>query len=330
MSTTAKVLELLRSNPGQWQPMESLTAALGERPETVCEQIERLRRMGHAIESSPVQGFHLCQTQANLSGELIECGLGTERIGRELLVYETTDSTNDIAWLYARQAGYDGLAVFSEQQRAGRGRLGREWLADKGSSILCSVLLQRAEAISSQALTLLAGLSTAEAIEKTCRIKAQIKWPNDVMLSGRKLAGVMIEARKVNGQQQYVVGIGINCLQQTEDFSAGLRQIAVSLRQVSGGPIDRLVLAQELLRQIEHWLGLAERGDDEALHDAWLRRCGDVGGRITLASNARTVSGRVVDVSCRQGLLVQLDGGAVQFFDAATTTVVKASDRNDL
>ena len=99
-----------------------------------------------------------------------------------MLVYETTDSTNDVAWWYAQEAGFDGLAVFAEQQRSGRGRHGREWLTKSRSSVLCSVLLQRAQQVSSQALTLLAGLSVAEAVEKTSDVEAQIKWPNDEVI----------------------------------------------------------------------------------------------------------------------------------------------------
>jgi BirA family transcriptional regulator, biotin operon repressor / biotin---[acetyl-CoA-carboxylase] ligase len=317
------LLALLRRHRGYWLGMEALQTALALKPARIHEQIDCLRKLGHEIEAVPARGFRLHGSANRLSSELIEYGLGTRRVGRKVLVYHATDSTNDVAWQHATERGYDGLAVFAEEQRIGRGRLGRSWLATSGSSVLCSVLLQDAGRISSEALTLLAGLATAEAIEHICERPVRLKWPNDVTAGGLKVAGVIVESRHARSKCSYVLGIGINCHQRKHDFPAQLREKAASLWQIAGTDVDRIQVAQELLRQIDYWLEQAEAGHIGKLHDAWLGRCDDIGRRLTLVSNNQTFEGRVIDISCAKGLLLQLDSGPVRVFEGATTSVVR-------
>ena len=317
------LLELLRRHRGQWLGMEALRRVLDLPPRQIHEQMDRLRAMGHEVEMQPAQGFRLVGLAAGLSSELIEYGLGTRRVGRKVLVYEETDSTNDVAWQYAAESGYDGLAVFAERQRAGRGRLGRTWQSPAGSSILSSVLLQGENRIYGQVLTLLVGLATAAAIEKSCQVKVRIKWPNDVTIEARKVAGTMVESRQRGGACQYVLGMGVNCQQGAEDFAPELRAGAVSLRQITGRLVDRLHLAQEMLRQIDEWLvEVADKGPKK-LHEQWLGRYDDIGRRITLVRNNQYFEGRVIEICPEKGLLLQLDSGPVMVFNAATTSVAQ-------
>jgi BirA family transcriptional regulator, biotin operon repressor / biotin---[acetyl-CoA-carboxylase] ligase len=323
--------------------MEALRCATGSSPAEVHGWIERLRGLGYGIAVSPALGYRLEEPPATLSAELIEYGLGTRYIGRKVLVYDTTDSTNDVAWDYAREPDSGGLAVFAERQRVGRGRLGRNWSAAKGSSVLCSVLVRgetvnqpstlnlrrephaQEQKISNVAhgegmgasLSLMGGLAAAEAIEKTAGIPTAIKWPNDVLIGGRKAAGTMVESRRINGWLCYVIGVGINCRQRTEDFPAELRDRAVSIEQITGRKVDRVQLSQKLLGRMDYWWERLAAVKLAELHDAWLGRCGDIGGRVTLACDGRRFSGRVIDVLVRDGLLMQLDDGSVRVFDGA-------------
>jgi len=316
-----ELLELLRRNRGLWVTGEAVRLATGLAARRLPPLVAHLREAGYDVEAQPGRGFRLVGHGTRLSSELISCGLGTRRIGRQVLVYETTDSTNNVAWQYVGEPGYDGLAVFAEEQRAGRGRLGHPWLAPKGSSILGSILLQDAAGVSSAALSLLAGLATATALESV-GVHARIKWPNDVTVGGQKLAGTMVEARSARAGRRYVLGIGVNCQQQAEDWPTEWRQSATSLRQVCGQETDRVHVAQQLLRELERWLAAVEQGGAALLHEAWLARCDDVGRRLILLHDGKRFTGRVVDVSPERGLLLQLDAGPVRVFDAATTTVL--------
>ena len=322
-SVRAGVLSFLRGHGGQWLSMTALERGLGLGPQRVHEQIDALREMGYRIEMLPAFGFRLIDSGEALNADLIECGLGTLRVGREVLVYQVTDSTNDVAWQHAHEPGYDGLAVFTECQRAGRGRLGRAWSAKAGSSVLCSVLLQEVSFEQLSAMTLLAGLSVAMAVEDCTSLRPRIKWPNDVMVSGRKLAGTMIESRQLGVGHGCVIGVGLNCLQEAGDFDEGLHGTAVSLRQALGGGVDRVEVAQALLKRLDYWIGEVSEGRVDALHEDWSVRCDDIGRHLTVLSDGYAYSGRVLDVSPTQGLLLQLETGPVRAFDGACTTVAR-------
>ena len=318
-----KLLQLLRSQQGHWITVEAIQKTLGLQPRVVLEHIAKLRQQGYKIETTPAYGFRLVSQNIQLTSELLEHDLQTTRIGRKILVYKSTNSTNDVAWQYASETSSDndGLAIFAESQRSGRGRFARKWFAGIGSSVLCSVLLKNESPRIAQSLTLLAGLSVAEAIENVSTLKPAIKWPNDVIVNKRKLAGVMVESRTQNGGCDYVIGTGINCLQELDDFDPEIRDTAGSINQLTGQPVDRLSLAQQLMQRLDHWLKLVEQGKSKTLHDAWAKRCNDIGRRVTLITNGKSFTGRIIDVSVERGLLLQPDQGSIKIFDPATTTV---------
>ena len=322
VAVVREVLEVLRRQRGQWVAVEALAAGGGGDVRKVQAVMAALEGAGYAIESAPRLGYRLVGHGA-LTSELVELGLQTQRVGRRVLVYESTASTNDVAWGYAMESGWDGLAVFAREQTAGRGRLGRRWESPKGMGLLCSVLLQEANGLTGSMLSLLAGVAAAEAVEEMAGRRARIQWPNDVVVEGRKVAGTMVEGRGVAGGAQYVVGVGINCRQGREDFPAELCASATSLAMVSGGAVDMVHVAQELLRSLDRWQSWARADRVEDMHEAWSARCDDIGRRIAVVQDGRRYEGRVIDVSAEGGLLVQLDSGGARFFDAATTTVEK-------
>lgn len=316
------LLELLRRHRGHDLTMEAIQSVLHLGPSRIREQLERLRLAGHHIESDPIRGFKLGRPIDRLSSELIEYGLGTERIGRKCLVFECTDSTNDVAWQYANEGGHDGLAVFAERQRSGRGRLGRTWQSPERAGVLCSVLLSGDEPVAPALLSLLVGLAAAETVEVTCGIRGRIKWPNDLYLEQRKVAGTIVESRWQGSRTRHVLGVGINCSQRRDEFPPELQGKAASLRQIIGQPVDRLQIAQQLLRRLDALLADACQNGTETLHRAWRQRCDDIGRRLAVRCNNRDFTGYVVDVDPLQGLLLQLDVGTLASFDPAITTVL--------
>jgi BirA family biotin operon repressor/biotin-[acetyl-CoA-carboxylase] ligase len=317
------LLDLLRNNRGQWLSLEALRVALDLHPRDIHQRIEQLQIIGYAVEWNPAYGVRLVGQVQRLSTELLANNLKTKVVGRRLLVYDVTDSTNDVAWHHVSSAGYDGLVVFAESQRKGRGRLGRIWHAGHGKSILCSVLLQKDWGIPQQSLTLLAGLATALSLESYSARYCRIKWPNDVIMESRKIAGILVESRRLNSHNSYVIGIGINCLQDTDDFESEIRDSAISLQQILTEPVDRVYLAQLLLEHLDQWLIWMQQDKGHLLHEEWVNRCDDIGRGITLQRNGQQFTGRVIDVTPEQGLLLQLDTGGIQMFDGAVTTVLR-------
>ncbi|MHC4215688.1 MAG: biotin--[acetyl-CoA-carboxylase] ligase, partial [Planctomycetota bacterium] len=172
-----------------------------------------------------------------LDPDKITANLNTKRIGGEVIVYDSTSSTNDIAGEYSNGTGNDGLVIFAEEQISGRGRGGNQWFSGRGASVLCSVLLMGLDC-GAELLSLACAVAVAEAIGKAGPVEAKIKWPNDVWLGGRKVAGILLESRAADKSVAHIIGVGINCHQGIESFSPELRDIATSIDMESESRCD--------------------------------------------------------------------------------------------
>jgi len=256
-----------------------------------------------------------------LDPDKIKRNLRTNRVGKEILVYDDTSSTNDVAAEYGKNKRNDGLAVFAEGQRAGRGRAGAKWISGHGESILCSVLLTHFRC-SAELLSLTCAVAVAEAIGKITKSQAKIKWPNDIILNGKKVGGILVESKKNSHGTIYILGVGINCHQHKGSFPAELRPSATSIDIESGTVCDRISLAKRLLTGIDHWLKIAEENKQKVI-EQWRQLSIQLGHRLTLIFNGRKFSGHCIGIDPGKGLILQLDSGAVRMFDAAHTTVAK-------
>ena len=247
--------------------------------------------------------------------------LTTERIGGKVLIYNSTSSTNDVATEYARHRENDGLVIFTEEQTAGRGRAGNKWLSGRADSILCSIVLNENK-INAELLSLTCAVAVAEAIGKPGRSQAQIKWPNDIMLNGKKVAGILLESKPGNDGIVFIVGIGINCHQTRESFAGELQQIATSIDAESHSISDRNLLARRLLVSVGQWLKIAANNSQKVI-ERWRELSIQLGHRVTLVFNGTRFTGNCIGVDPEKGLTLQLDTGGVRMFDAAHTTIAK-------
>ena len=245
----------------------------------------------------------------------------TKHIGRKVLVYKSTSSTNDIATEYAKNKKNHGLAVFAEEQTAGRGRAGNKWLTGKADSILCSIVLTQTKC-NPDLLSLAAAVAVAEAIGQPARKPVKVKWPNDIILNSKKVAGILLESKKHRTRTSYVLGIGINCHQKKEDFPHDLRETATSIDMETGSKIDRISLAKRLLTSLDDWLEIAHAKNRKVIN-AWRNLSVQLGHRITVLFNGRKFSGNCIGIDPEKGLIVQLDHGGIRIFDAAHTTIEK-------
>lgn len=244
------------------------------------------------------------------------------RLGRRVFVRDTVDSTNALLLREAPRAG-DGALAWAEVQTAGRGRLGRRWEAPRGSSILLSALLL--EPPDSPLLAwaaLLGAVAACEAVEATTDCTPSVRWPNDIVLEGRKLGGILAESCPLGDRSALVIGVGLNCLQQPGHFPPALIHTATSLECATIQPVQRAAVAAALVAHLDAWLLRAGRepGRGSDLRAAWRARCADLGTRLTLEQNGRRFTGTLLDISSHADLILQLDQGGRRHFDAATTT----------
>ncbi len=244
----------------------------------------------------------------------------TRRIGHNIILLKSTDSTNDIAWSHAAKSDSHGLCVIAEHQTAGRGRRGRVWQSPPGQSILCSILI---EDFSPALLTLAAPLAAVDAIFSCCRLHSVIKWPNDILIDGKKIAGILLESRTFGRKTMSVIGIGINVCQNKTFFNKlTLEAPAVSLAIKLGRKPSRNKLLRCLLERLEHWIDIAAQHPEKLLN-AWKRHNRQIGSHIELESDGRQYSGTCVGIDPAEGLIVHLDRGPVKIFPASQTTVIK-------
>ena len=261
-------------------------------------------------------------------------------IGRKVVLYKSTASTNDIAWEYAANVDNHGLCVLAEAQTAGRGRRGRVWFSEPGQSVLCSVLLTRTVA-PAEMLTLTAGVAVAEAIngsmynhgqaqiDRATRSQCRIKWPNDILIQDQKVAGILVEKRIINGTPAFVIGIGVNCNQAAAAFDDyDLNMPATSLAIQTGQSIDRTELVCVLLEKLEYWLEQTSVGTagptGNPVIQRWLQLSGMLGRHITVECDGRQYSGFCRGIDPVDGLILQLDNSLVRMFRAAQTSIVKS------
>jgi BirA family biotin operon repressor/biotin-[acetyl-CoA-carboxylase] ligase len=256
-----------------------------------------------------------------LDVDKIMANLTTERIGGKVLIYDSTSSTNDVAAEYAKIKQNDGLVVFAEEQTAGRGRAGNKWLSGRADSILCSIFLVENK-INAELLSLTFAVAVAETIGRPGRSQAKIKWPNDIILNGKKVAGILLESKMDNGDSAYIVGIGINCHQKKESFTNELQQIATSIDAESHSISDRNFLARRLLVSVGQWLKIAANSSEKVI-DRWRKLSIQLGHRVLLVFNGSKFMGHCIGIDPEKGLILQLDTGGIRMFDAAHTTIAK-------
>lgn len=257
-----------------------------------------------------------------LDAEVIRRSLSPRCVGRTVVYLAECDSTNSevLRRVSADPAGALGLVVIADHQTAGRGRLGRRWHAPRGASLLMTVVVAGDASVASR-VVLGTGIAIREAVHETCGADAELAWPNDVYVRGRKLAGVLVEtARTAGGESMLAVGIGVNCLQHAGHFPAEIRERATSLEIESYAAVSRQEFAIGLLKRLDERLAEALGARDEALSQRWREHSGDVGRRAELVHGGRRYAGTVVEIDASHGLWMQLDGGGRLRFDPLTTS----------
>ena len=320
MQQTDRVLELLYDRREGQFALDELASAAGMDLAGVQEELERLRDRGYETELSP-GGVRLA-LPVRLDAHLIERELGTARIGKGVICFNQVGSTNDVAFDSARQADADGLVVLAESQLAGRGRLGRQWISPPRANVLMSALLiDAAGNLPAGTLTIAAGLAVAEGIESATGLGPQLVWPNDVMLTGRKVAGILVEIRSVAELRAIVIGIGINANACPDDRR--IDRPATSIADQLGHDVERIELVRSVLRQLDEWVRCVSAGMVGPLHDAWVSRCDMLGRPIEVLCEAQKHVGTVIDISPTEGLILQTEGGQRMAIPAQSSTVLR-------
>jgi BirA family biotin operon repressor/biotin-[acetyl-CoA-carboxylase] ligase len=253
-------------------------------------------------------------------------GLKTKTFGKKIYTFQTIDSTNNCAKAVANIGGPEGIVVIAEEQTAGKGRLGRRWLANPNENLTFSLLLRpsvHAEAI--HQLPLYVGIALAEAIEKTTGIRAECKWPNDILLNRKKVAGILVEGSLKERLVEYVVvGIGINVNQTV--FPADLAGKATSLRLECKREIDRAALFRDILTALEAMYQQGIKNGFGFVVSRWMERSTMINKPIAVSLHGTVMTGIVKGLSREGGLILQANGADHTLFAGDVTILGEGND----
>ena len=311
LSLDQRILEIFRTREGGIVSGEELSLTLNVSRTAVWKHIKSLQNLGYRIAAVPSQGYRLLSVPDILIPAEIAAGLDSRRIGSEIICYTETDSTNTVAFRLAEEGAAEGTVVIADAQRHGKGRLGRGWESPPGVNLYCSILL-RPPIVPSAAfqLTFLSAVAVARAIDRAANLQPQIKWPNDILINGRKVAGLLNEMSAETEKVHFVVlGIGVNLNMRREQYPADLRHPATSLLLESGEKVNRTAFVRELLAALDTLYDSYLRMGYGPIREEWLARSRMLGRTVSVAMHDRAVIGEVCGIDENGALLLRLPTG---------------------
>lgn len=324
MTIDAQILAALRGTHSV--SGAELAGRLGISRAAIWARIEDLRQLGYEIEASPHHGYRLRHSPDLLLADDLASRLGDGCVvGREIHVFKETASTNDVVERLARDGAKEGVVVFAESQTKGRGRLGRKWHSPAGQGLYFSVLLRpKLRPVEATQLTVVAATALVRAIEAATTVRPVIKWPNDLLVGGRKIAGVLTElSAELDTIKHLILGIGLDVNQTAKDFAPEIREVATSLRIAGGESVSRPELATRILRELDRDYARICGGGFEELADEWEARCTTIGQNVAIRIGERILKGRAESLDADGALLIRTQYGRLERIIGGDVTVEK-------
>ena len=292
---------------------ETLGHRLGISRTAVWKHVNTLRRMGYEISSSPRSGYFFIRSPDLLLPDEINCGLSTSFMGRHILYSTEVTSTQDVAEQAARRGDREGTVAIAERQTRGRGRKGRQWVSPVNDGIYLSAVL-RPPLPPERALQipLIAGVAAARAIKAKTQVVPALKWPNDIMLNGKKAGGILTEmSSDIDEVHHVILGIGLNVNVLKSHLPAPLQKTATSLIDVCGRRISRVKLVQCFLAELESIYREFLTFGFGSIREEWLSFSNTIGSEVRVVSGSDTIEGMALDIDKDGFLLVKEPGGHV-------------------
>lgn len=303
--TKEEVLQILRESQDHVSG-EQLAGALNVTRSAVWKQIRALTKDGYVIDSQQNKGYKLISTPDLLYPSEVKNGLQTKLIGNKVIHFSLTTSTNNVARQLAEKGVDEGAVVIAEAQTKGKGRRGRKFVANKGGVWMSLILRPRIDPMHASNITIMAAVSVTKAL-RSLGVEAVIKWPNDVLVNGKKICGILTEMTAETDVVNFIIlGIGINV---NNDIPL---ETATSVRVELGRDADRLKFLQSLLEELESdYLTLKDEGFDPILWN-WRRYSDTLGRPVEVTYQDEVIKGMAQDVSEDGSLIVKQQDGSVK------------------
>ena len=311
MDIKDKILEKLILSKGKRVSGENLAHELSVSRTAIWKHIKALRDEGYMIDSSTNLGYSLMNTPDTLTPGNIKAGLKTGVIGKDIKYFKETESTNITAREMAGSVE-EGTVVIAESQTGGRGRLGRKWLSPEGGIWLSIILKPKMQPSYAPRITILAGVSVAKTI-RSFGLPAKIKWPNDILINGKKVCGILTEIEAEIDMIEYcVVGIGIDANVDTESFPEEIRDSSTSLKKELGHEINRVDFVRKLLSEFEALYLKFQKDGFPSILEEWRNMSATIGEWVKITTQSKTIYGEAIGVDNEGALILETDEGKLE------------------
>lgn len=318
------LLSVLRRRPARFHSLEALSKVLKVEKADLLFAIDLLRQTGYEIKPDSQGRYAFISAPDNLLAIEITNDLKTVRIGKTVYAYKSVQSTNTVAARLAGVNAPEGTVVIAETQTKGRGRLGRSWFSLEEKGIYLSIIIYPdIDPSKTPGISIMTALSLADTIQSYDSLEVGIKWPNDCLINGRKVAGILTELSAEVGKVHHViVGVGINVNHRRQDFPPDIAKIATSLRAEMKEPVRRVEFVQRFLKQFEADYRLFQKSGLKPLRKRILKYSVLLGKKVKIDLKGSVVTGTAVDIDENGNLVLDTTQG-LRPFNAGEVTIIR-------
>ena len=311
-----KVLKFLKSHKDDFLSGQDLSDVLKISRVAVWKHIKTIKSLGYKIESKQKLGYRLVKNSEKLLPWEITDGLKTKTIGKKVYYFDTIDSTQNYAIEISKKKNENGSVVISQRQTAGRGRMNRKWITVKGGLSMSIILHPKFDVSTTTLFPMAASLALATTIQKTMNIKPNVKWPNDVVIKGKKVAGMIVDASiESNLIESMILGVGINFKVDTKHLESQLKGTenfyGVASLLKANNSTTPLKMIQNFLSELEKIIALLDRGETSKIIQKWEKISSTIGKKVSVKTNNGTITGLAKKINS-DGSLNIVKNGKVQ------------------
>ena len=307
------MLEFLQSHNTEYLSGQDLSDVLKISRVAIWKHIKKIRELGYTVESRKKRGYKLTIGSDLLLPWEITSGLKTKRLGKQVYYYDSVDSTQNQALKLANNKQNDGFLIVAAKQTGGRGRSGRKWISPVGGIWFSIILHPKFDISISTLFPIASALALSKALEKTSKISPELKWPNDLTIKGKKLAGILVDASlESNKIENLVLGIGIN-------FDVNIKQIEKSLKNTPNyygiaslseqkKKIKPVKLIQAFLIELEKIYELLDTKQTKKIISEWTKRSSTIGKNIEIETSYGEIKGKAIKIDEDGALIISNNG----------------------
>jgi BirA family transcriptional regulator, biotin operon repressor / biotin---[acetyl-CoA-carboxylase] ligase len=308
-----KLLHALSESNQEFLSGQALADIAGCSRTAIWKHIEELRKEGFVLEAVRKKGYRIIETPDSVTESKIRLGLQTKTLGRVIHYEESVQSTQRIAHVLAGDGASEGTLVIADEQTAGRGRLMREWHSSKGTGIWMSLILKPLlPPQKAPQFTLITAVAVVQAIEEITDLHPQIKWPNDILIDGKKVTGILTELQAESDKiNSIIIGIGMNVNHTKEHFPDELQKIATSLAIEQGEPLSRSEIVQKVLERIESLYSMYMKEGFTPVKLLWESYAISIGKKIRARTINGTIEGRALGITDEGVLKIEDSAGTI-------------------